>query len=944
MRLWVVWGVFALAIVVAGATEADLPDFDFDQKEEATGGTGDGDADEYYYVNDDVDDQQMQPSHKIPNYNRSSSLEDTNGASKGPAGSSSFLMEDDDTSFDMMDEVDFVEDAEAASNFERKQAAMRRIMLRAFANRDMQRKFGEVLPLLKVMSRAQKATLAALISAQVNSKEGHTMSLEQVKQMFGDRQELILPLVYDIANMIRTVAKKESLLNNQFPAADEEEQVPSQQLLRRSFSVRSEPQGFRMSTEVESADSNLKDDRLVVDVDDEADVEPAGPEGRSLTPVAEKLVQSKPRFNNAQMVKSRDKTEDRMSYHERKLNMTAFNSTKNQRDQMAMPSDGPIPITLLKHTPYQKYSTPTTTVEPEPEVTTLTLEEIEDMALAGLNGTELDALQASVASGNGNGTGPVAEMLIGGYKNRPPGYHKIHMLLPNEKCDHFSTGVCIRVENYPSSRIMNSITRHKSAMGALLAEYIDKSNEFDKNAFEPEEIDGDINTKLRKRSDDPSKTGGGMCPSIIRYARPQKARSATGEWKYIVNTGEHTQTLRLEKCTTPQDSCTYLTDNFRSRCVQIYNYHRLLSWDTARGLHVDIFKVPTCCSCHIDGYREVFPPFNGHNDYEGKSDASYEDPTISASNTHVRHTQYSTLKFDHQHDGPENVDENIAYQYSNGFQRLKPQQKFQENTHLIPPNGPPQAHLPKNRFERPKFGLPKKTNLPNYMTSPVLDSYLSPPPNDVSFHVPFKRGPHFTNDNSLKRTAQVQPSPNRQNRLPIRKQINVDQNIAETDIRINQVQVMPPPKQDRLPPTQATEKLRKRYTTPPTTTSTNNNNKKEKIPNYRIPQLHQQQSSSATGTVKTPPFLPPISSTVTSTTPAASTNGHQRINYNYHPIIDFFGEPEVIPDLDPSEPIDRIGTSLINSGSHSSTSLNSWKPVLHHQQSQQQQRPMRIPV
>lgn len=177
MRLWVVWGVFALAIVVTGATESDLPDFDFDQKEEATGGTGDGDADDYYYVSDDVDDQQMQPSHKIPNYNRSSSLEDTNSASKG-----SFLMEDDDTSFDMMDEVDFVEDAEAASNFERKQAAMRRIMLQAFANRDMQRKFGEVLPLLKVMSRAQKATLAALISAQVNSKEGHTMSLEQVSR------------------------------------------------------------------------------------------------------------------------------------------------------------------------------------------------------------------------------------------------------------------------------------------------------------------------------------------------------------------------------------------------------------------------------------------------------------------------------------------------------------------------------------------------------------------------------------------------------------------------------------------------------------------------------------------------------------------------------------------------------------------------------------------
>lgn len=39
-----------------------------------------------------------------------------------------------------------------------------------------------------------------------------------------------------------------------------------------------------------------------------------------------------------------------------------------------------------------------------------------------------------------------------------------------------------------------------------------------------------------------------MCDSVVKFARPQKARSAAGEWKYIVNTGSHTQTLRLEKC------------------------------------------------------------------------------------------------------------------------------------------------------------------------------------------------------------------------------------------------------------------------------------------------------------------------------------------------------------------------------------------------------------
>ncbi|XP_058459561.1 neurotrophin 1 [Malaya genurostris] len=902
--------VALVATVGLVKSDADLPDFDFD-------GTKGDDQDDYYYVSEG-EDQQMQPSHKILNYNRTVG-EDTGGGS-APEADDGFLMEDDDTSFELMDDVDFVEDAEA-SNFQRKQAAMRQIMMRAFANREMQRKFGEVLPLLKVMSKQQKATLAALISAQVNSRDGHTMSLEQVKQMFGDRQELILPLVYDVANMIRTVAKKESLLNQRYPT--EEEHIPANQLLRRSFSVRSEPSGFKVNT-VESVDSNLKDDRLIVDVkeaepkaiDDEEPKEE--PEARSLTknvPMFEALVQSFPRFNQ-QLTRSREKEESRMSYHERKLNMTAFNSTKRQKDQIAMASDGPIPVTLPKASVVHNQKVVHSTT-PEPETSTLTMEEIEDMALSGLNGTELDAIEASQT--NGNGSGPVAEMLIGGFRNRPNDVNKMHMLLPDENCDHFSTGVCIRVEHYPASQIMYSITRHKNAMGALLAEYIDKSNELDRNAFEPEEIENGFNTKLTKRSDDPSKSGGGMCPSIIRYARPQKARSATGEWKYIVNTGEHTQTLRLEKCTTPQDSCTYLTDNFRSRCVQIYNYHRLLSWDTSRGLHVDIFKVPTCCSCHIDGYRESFPPLNNFNEYDSKSE-SFEDPSLAASNF-VKNTQYSTLKFDH--DEPENVQENIAYHFANGFQRMKPP-KFESNAVLMPPSPPP-PHFHKNRFDRPKMH-PKKPIHPHYMPSQMLDTYLSPPPNDVSYHTPFKRGPHFTNDNSLKRTVQVQSN---RNRLPVRKQINVnDQNIAETDMRINQVQVMPAAKPDHLPPTQAPEKHRKRYTTqqPPT-------HKKEKPHPFRIP--NQQPSVHPTSVT---PFVPVTTTTSsTTTTTAAPTNGHQRINYNYHPIIDFFGEDE-IPEI-PQEQIDRIG---LNSGSpSSSSSLNSWKPVLH---GPVPRPPMRIPV
>lgn len=61
-------------------------------------------------------------------------------------------------------------------------------------------------------------------------------------------------------------------------------------------------------------------------------------------------------------------------------------------------------------------------------------------------------------------------------------------------------------------------------------------------------------------------------------------------------------------CSNPQSSCSFISENYRSSCVQIYNYHRLLTWDQKLGLHMDIFKVPTCCSCHVHGYSEIFPP------------------------------------------------------------------------------------------------------------------------------------------------------------------------------------------------------------------------------------------------------------------------------------------------------------------------------------------------
>lgn len=99
-----------------------------------------------------------------------------------------------------------------------------------------------------------------------------------------------------------------------------------------------------------------------------------------------------------------------------------------------------------------------------------------------------------------------------------------------------------------SQQIMRSINRHKNAMSALLAEHPPMHRNFDIHTNDVAKKDV-LASKRRESEDyDEDTIPGGMCPSIVRYARPQKARSAKGEWKYIVNTGQHTQTLRLEKC------------------------------------------------------------------------------------------------------------------------------------------------------------------------------------------------------------------------------------------------------------------------------------------------------------------------------------------------------------------------------------------------------------
>ena len=96
---------------------------------------------------------------------------------------------------------------------------------------------------------------------------------------------------------------------------------------------------------------------------------------------------------------------------------------------------------------------------------------------------------------------------------------------------------------------------------------------------------------------------GYICPSDVVYALPKRALNVEGHWRVIVNDVHYyTQTARLETCLFPDAACRALAPCFNSHCTQKYVYHRMLSYDPCdpyKGLFIDIYKLPSACSCHL---------------------------------------------------------------------------------------------------------------------------------------------------------------------------------------------------------------------------------------------------------------------------------------------------------------------------------------------------------
>uniref|UniRef100_A0A1B0CQB6 Uncharacterized protein n=1 Tax=Lutzomyia longipalpis TaxID=7200 RepID=A0A1B0CQB6_LUTLO len=703
----------------------------------------------------------------------------------------------------LMDDLDDVktESEQMAVNFRTKEQKVRVALTKAWANMKLRQKFAEILPILRMLSHQQRTAFAALVSAQVSAKPGMELNLNQVKSMFGDRKDLILPLILDMANLIRFATTTAQY--NTYDTFFENEPIPHAQLLRRSLTQstmeESDAQNEAIETILNTTDPlpnpmlNIRDDRLSVEDDDGVIVatdgqrSPRQSESRAFLvnreqPHYEKLIQLIPNFDQ-------------------KLDLDEQRSTPETTDPL-VEDPQPLPITLTRASPTEK---------------NLTLEEIEQLAFESLNGTDTTDLPSTQSDENL----PTPEKLIG--RNR--------------------------------DQIMGSIRRHSYAMNALLAEYSDKAEEGD------ESLSDDLLYESKRREDVNADQPGAMCNSVIRYARPQKARSATGEWKYIVNTGKHTQTLRLEKCSNPQESCTYLTENFRSRCIQVFNYHRLLSWDNTRGLHVDIFKVPTCCSCRIDGYRDAYPPLTtAPNQY-----SSYKDTTTNLFGSNSRTKPYTTINEnlnDYEddedfEDDEDDEDDDIAYQFGDGFQRIRK-----------PPKSSILSSSSNSKLRVDHIKVPGSPPLTLQVNTPP-EPYLSPPLNEFGELVSFKRGP-FTG---------------KRRKRPLSRIDTHDQHLSGSVTQYLEVTVPP------TIPTIITERPKRRTTSATTTRSSQETKITPRLPNASF----------------------------------ETQTGSSRVNYNYHPIIEFFENGSVkggveVPQATASGKESRIGASSVGSD---------WQPMIN---------------
>ncbi|XP_015903201.1 uncharacterized protein [Parasteatoda tepidariorum] len=239
---------------------------------------------------------------------------------------------------------------------------------------------------------------------------------------------------------------------------------------------------------------------------------------------------------------------------------------------------------------------------------------------------------------------------VGSLKNSEPMTKPSYSFKPAEwavgpRCDRLTEEICLDDSDYPSSAIMSSIYKDKGKFDLMYAEVKVRESQVEglsrqqEQAYTLEHYYGPY-AQASSSNHEYGQNGGFVCPSEVHYGRPHRAKNRQGEWKVVVNVGEYTQTLRMEKCLASGNPCKYVVSHMQSTCSQVFSYHRLLVFNKELGLHIDLFRVPSACTCHLRSiqggytakYSAPIPFVQRPNPYEefGGHVESAPPPQISA--------------------------------------------------------------------------------------------------------------------------------------------------------------------------------------------------------------------------------------------------------------------------------------------------------------------------
>nr|XP_021182041.2 neurotrophin 1 isoform X1 [Helicoverpa armigera] len=814
----------------------------------------------------------------------------------------------EDRSTDVLEEYEssprrtLVKNYKSSHKIRAKDGMIKDAVIKALERKDHVGKFAQILPIIRAMSGNQRVALASLVTSQVSTPPGRApLNLAQVRSMFSNSDnttDLMLPILLDMANLIRRAVRSGK--------EPREVRLPYEpvkpQLLRRSFTEASEldDEPFDMGTEPQ--------------------------------PIRNRRIFPRNHTNKY----TGDLNRRIKTTIQKDSNVTNKNDDRNITTSSTTTPEPTTSIAVTRTTSSSVSRSDNVTLDLTAESTNQTLAQDLPVAekLRALNrytdrkgsafrrGTYQPKPPSLIRRTTPEPASPTPQSLP---KRRPIPARKLPTSPadPN-KCELFTNTLCLHSEDYPTEAIVQSIRRNKAAAAALLADYKDPGEGVIDGVTAAQEAKYNEQHYLvsNRRGDTANRDFAGageagfMCPSTVKYARPQRARATSGQWKYIVNTGEHTQTLRLEKCLKPKESCTYLTDNFKSKCVQVYNYHRLLTWDQQNGLHMDIFKVPTCCSCHIEGYSVSFPPL-GHRLHETSSEHFPGEDLSSETGNHAFENVQSTIQkpkikappFTHK----KPLESFPPFTDNHNLISGSPFSKQNDNEDSVPPNPIDsygnsyfpdsfnQASSVRHVKRPPSARNPTSTNFDEV----TLPSYLEPPTPSAgsSFNFIKDSSPKFKLPGSqFKRNTPGRTS--LPTRRPIRKKISG----GPDDLVSSGSQTV-----ESYPNSSAdTAEEINDYEEPDIGQATSVNTQKPRVTITPKLTAHTTEKSTTVHKAREP---------INNNEQQFTANG-KRINYNYHPIIDFFDEDK---EIETDESIDRedIEPSFIPSAE------SEWKPINH---------------